>query len=103
MTDGYAYVQLNDGIDSDSSYPYEAVDGECRYDASGKEGNTVGYEYTNEDDEKDLMRAVAEGPVAVAVDANDWSTYKGGVFKCHNIITKLIKSVKINHGVTIVG
>ncbi len=103
MTNGYTYVQLNGGINSETSYPYEAVDGECRYDASGNGGNSVGFEYTKEDDEKDLMRAVAEGPVAVAVDANDWSAYKGGVFKCHTILTKLIKSVKINHGVTIVG
>lgn len=63
MTDAYTFVKLNEGVASDKSYPYEQKDGTCRYDESKKSGESVGFEYTEQDSEEDLMRAVAEGPV----------------------------------------
>lgn len=45
------------------------------------------------------MNAVAQlGPVAVVVDASDWSTYSEGVFDGCNA-----ESPDINHGVVVVG
>jgi len=103
MTDGYKYVQLNDGISGTSSYPYEAKEGTCRYNTAHKAGSNVGFTYVTQDSEEDLMKAVAEGPVAVSVDANTWSTYKTGVFKCKTLLNALFYKVKINHGVVVVG
>lgn len=63
MSDAYSFVELNDGINPENSYPFEAKDATCRQDANNHEGHAVGYEYTAENDEEDLKRAVAQGPV----------------------------------------
>jgi len=103
MTDGYTFVKLNDGIASNASYPYEAKDLTCRYDPQSKSGTSLGYEYVEEDDEQALMRAVAQGPVAVGIDATNWSAYKTGVFKCKTLLNALFYTPTINHGVVVVG
>lgn len=122
MNEGYAHIKINDGVSSNASYPYEAKDGTCRYSANHKAGNTIGYELVKENDEKDLMRAVAEGPVACAAKAQDWSSYKKGIFDCQSFVAKALSWVpvfgspiggvfnkavnsgkKLNHGVTVVG
>lgn len=43
MNPAFTYVHDNDAIDSEATYPYEGVDGECRYVASGNVTSTKGY------------------------------------------------------------
>lgn len=33
MDNGFKYIIQNNGIDTEESYPYKAVDGECKFDA----------------------------------------------------------------------
>lgn len=43
MAPAFAYIYDNDGIDGEKAYPYEAVDGACRYDVSANVTSVRGY------------------------------------------------------------
>ncbi|CAL8112884.1 unnamed protein product [Orchesella dallaii] len=97
ITDAYKYAQLNNGINSNATYPYEAKNGDqCRYDSAKSVGISVGFVNVTQNDEDALMRAVAEGPVAAAVDATGMQSYRSGILKCYT-------QKPLNHGVVIVG
>jgi len=54
-----------------------------------------GYKDIAEGDEDGLLNALTDGPVSVAVDANNWSFYSEGIFEdC---------DTDLDHGVTLVG
>ncbi|KAM8708946.1 hypothetical protein ACLKA7_015850 [Drosophila subpalustris] len=92
------YIEDNGGVDTEDSYPYEAKDGNCRFDREhigAKVSDIVG---VTSDDESALAMAVAEkGPISVAIDASLFQHYQGGVFdepSCQG---------GVNHGVVVVG
>lgn len=90
MDNAFKFVR-DKGITSESAYPYKAVKGTCTiatgaFKISG---------YTDDKGCTALTNALTGRPVAVAVDATNWSTYKSGVF--NNCATGL------NHGVLLVG
>ncbi|KAJ8984257.1 hypothetical protein NQ317_007489 [Molorchus minor] len=83
MTYAYEYVHENDGIDTETSYPYEGEDGRCRYQVDGNVTSTNGYVYIAEGNEEHLKEAIAtKGPIAVAMDASfdSFSYYAGGIY-----------------------
>ena len=90
------------GIDTETSYPYDAYDGQCRFNP-----NTIGAKINSYKNvgpfgsEKALAKAVAEnGPVSVAVDASGFHQYHGGIYydqNCRNDRSGL------NHAVLVVG
>jgi C1A family cysteine protease len=91
MDNAFKYVK-DHGILQESEYPYKAVKQACQKPAGGP------FKISGFTDIKDcntLASAVAGRPIAVAVDATNWSTYKTGVF--NNCKTSL------NHGVLLVG
>lgn len=96
------YVSENGGIDSEESYPYQPVDGECHYDAKDNVFKNVSIKniyYTEPDNEVDLKIALATmGPIAIAIDSSDraFQLYKEGVY-----YNKHCGSV--DHGVLLVG
>lgn len=98
MTEAFNYVKINKGIDTEKSYPYEAHDGKCRYRAENSGANATGYVMIAKSEDK-LKEAIAlVGPIAVAIDASDLSSYKGGVYfnpKC--------STDNLDHGVLVVG
>jgi aminopeptidase C len=59
-------------------------------------GGITGYKDVNKDSEKDLMSAVQNGPVSVAVDATKFQSYRSGILS-GNCGTNL------DHGVLMVG
>ncbi|XP_065367632.1 uncharacterized protein LOC135960300 [Calliphora vicina] len=98
MVPSFNYVRENFGINTESVYPYEAVDGQCRHQPYNGVTNN-GYMVTSPDNEDHLQFAVAyEGPVTVSVHANDnFINYKSGIFDdpdCSQIA---------NHAVLVVG
>ncbi|KAM9824118.1 cathepsin S-like [Neosynchiropus ocellatus] len=120
MTSAFEYVIGNEGIDSESSYPYVAVPSECRYKPENRAANCSNYGILPEGDEASLKRAVAViGPVSVAIDASrpkflfyhhgEWNTRQSislsnlsfldhsGVYTDHTC------THDINHGVLVVG
>jgi len=83
MDIAYLYVDLNDGIDTESSYPYTGQDGDCVYNVSTIGGNDFGFYRLPMGNETNLQEFVAEfGPIAVAIDASlpSFQSYHSGVY-----------------------
>jgi len=96
MPNAFNFVLKNNGIDTEDSYPYTAEDGTCQ--TNGVIGATIA-NWTMIPGNEDQMAAylVNQGPVSIAVDADDWQYYVGGVFEFPWCGTSL------DHGVLIVG
>ncbi|KAL6969356.1 hypothetical protein U1Q18_029072 [Sarracenia purpurea var. burkii] len=99
MENAFEFIKKNGGLTTETKYPYSARDGNC--DASKVNSPVVvidGYEAVPENDENALMKAVANQPVSVAIDAggSDLQFYSEGVF-IGNCGTEL------DHGVAVVG
>ncbi|XP_066577467.1 cathepsin S [Amia ocellicauda] len=100
IDDAFHYVQDNGGIDSDSSYPYTAADGQCRYDVANRAANCSSYSSLPEGDENALKEALATiGPISVVIDATrpQFLLYKSGVYDDPSCTHNL------NHAVLAVG
>ncbi|KAK2972146.1 hypothetical protein RJ640_018214 [Escallonia rubra] len=99
MDNAFLFIQQNDGISSEASYPYQGVDGFCNINMVAYSTATIsGYEDVPANSETALLKAVARQPVSVAIDAggNDFQFYSSGVFtgQC---------GTDLDHGVTVVG
>ncbi|KAH0468137.1 hypothetical protein IEQ34_003170 [Dendrobium chrysotoxum] len=92
----YKFIIQNRGITSDTNYPYTAAIGTCR--DSEAVATIKGYEYVPANSELSLMKAAANQPVSVVIDAGGWDFkfYSGGLFtgQC---------GTKLDHAVTVVG
>ncbi|XP_007249826.2 cathepsin S [Astyanax mexicanus] len=100
MSQAFQYVIDNGGIDSDASYPYNGMDGQCKYNPSDRAANCTSYSFLPEGNEEALKTAVATiGPVSVAIDATrpQFILYRSGVYYDPSC-TK-----NVNHGVLVVG
>ncbi|XP_035530682.1 cathepsin L.1 [Morone saxatilis] len=101
MDNAFQYIQANGGIDTEDSYPYEAEDGQCRYNPDSIGAKCTGYVDVKQGDEDALQEAVATiGPVSVAIDAShaSFQLYESGVYdepEC--------SSTELDHGVLAVG
>jgi len=100
MNSAFKYIIANKGIDTESSYPYKAVQGPCRYNAANSGGSLVGFKDVTSGNEDALMKAASTEPVAVAIDASksSFQFYKSGVY-----YDASCSSTKLNHGVLVAG
>lgn len=90
MDSAFSYVR-DHGLVSTDRYPYVARDQSCQID----QGPYKISGYTDAAGCTNLANALAKGPLSVAVDATNWSPYRGGVFNnCAG---------NVNHGVLAVG
>jgi len=100
MDDAFEYVIDNGGLSYESEYEYDAMDEECKseIESSKKEIHISTYHDLPQGDENALKKAVARGPVSIAIEADqmDFQFYSGGVFdaECGD---------NLDHGVLIVG
>ncbi|KAI8548655.1 hypothetical protein RHMOL_Rhmol07G0291000 [Rhododendron molle] len=99
MDYAFEFIINNGGIDSEEDYPYRARDGRCdQYRKNAKVVAIDDYEDVPENDEKALLKAVANQPVAVAIEGSSmaFQLYDSGVFtgSC---------GTALDHGVTAVG
>ena len=81
MDQAFAYIKENKGIDTEDSYPYEAVDNQCRFKTDTIGATDDGATDVKTKDESALQQAVATvGPVSVAIDAGhpSFQLYKRG-------------------------
>ncbi|CAF3243000.1 unnamed protein product [Rotaria sp. Silwood2] len=83
MDNSYKYLEDNHGIDTNASYPYEAIDGKCRFNVKTVAADVTSYVDIKAQSEADLQDAIATiGPIAVAMDASHTSFqfYSAGVY-----------------------
>ena len=118
MDAAFQYIKANEGIDTETSYPYEARDGKCRFNkANVGATDTVSRAAKNDvasgllllqgfvdiktQNETDLQLAIATvGPISVAIDASQdsFQFYRSGVYN-----EPACSTTELDHGVLAVG
>ncbi|KAL3534316.1 hypothetical protein ACH5RR_002777 [Cinchona calisaya] len=99
MDDAFTFIISNNGLTTEANYPYQAVDGTCNTNKEASHAAKItGYEDVPANNEAALLKAVANQPVSVAIDASGsaFQFYSSGVFTgdC---------GTELDHGVTAVG
>ncbi|KAK3771605.1 hypothetical protein RRG08_018327 [Elysia crispata] len=99
MDNAYQYIIDNGGIDTEQSYPYDPSEGLCFFTEKGIGATMSALKYVARKNETALQEAVANvGPVSVAINADLFHNYGGGVFdhpECPDD--------KLDHAVLVVG
>jgi len=101
MEGAFDYIKANRGIDTEDSYPYEAQDGQCRFNPANTGASDSGHVSIQSGSEGDLEAAIATvGPISVAIDASQRSfqLYSSGVYNEPSCST-----TQLDHGVLAVG
>ncbi|CAF3806664.1 unnamed protein product [Adineta steineri] len=101
MDSSFQYIKVNKGIDTETSYPYEAQEGDCRFNRTNVGATDTGFVDLPQGNETALQIAIATvGPISVAIDASQSSFqfYSSGVYDEPNCST-----TNIDHSFTLVG
>jgi len=96
MENAYQYIIKNGGIDTEESYPYQAEDNSCSFNKDTIGATISNYTMLSTDENQMAAYLVQHGPLSVAVAADVWQFYIGGV------LTALC-GTSLDHGVLIVG
>uniref|UniRef100_A0A2C9URQ2 Vignain n=1 Tax=Manihot esculenta TaxID=3983 RepID=A0A2C9URQ2_MANES len=96
MEDAFKFIINKKGISSGANYTYKAIQGQCK--KASPAAKIKRYEVVPPNNEKNLLKAVANQPVSVCLDSRspEFKYYDGGVF--HGDC-----GTDVDHGVTIVG
>jgi len=100
MDDAFEYIIRTKGIDTESSYPYTAVEGTCGYKAANSGATISDYKDVKAGSEADLAKAALTQPISVAIDAshNSFQLYTTGVY-----FEPACSTTALDHGVLVVG
>ena len=101
MDQAFQYVIKNHGVDTETSYPYEARDGRCRFNQANVGATISSYKDIAQGNEKALTAAIAKvGPISVAIDAGhpSFQLYDSGVYD-----EPACSQTQLDHGVLAVG
>ncbi|KAI4383339.1 hypothetical protein MLD38_009189 [Melastoma candidum] len=98
MDSAFQFVKSH-GLTTEASYPYKGVDGKCNIKEEANAAvHITGYQDVPANSETSLLKAAANQPVSVAIDAGDFNFqfYSSGVFTgpC---------GTELDHGVAVVG
>ncbi|KAF9599387.1 hypothetical protein IFM89_036944 [Coptis chinensis] len=99
MDNAFKFIEQNKGLTTEGNYPYKGVDGTCNAKKAASSAAKInGYEDVPANSEAALLKAVANQPISVAIDASGsaFQFYSSGVFTgdC---------GTQLDHGVTAVG
>ncbi|KAJ4846843.1 hypothetical protein Tsubulata_030512 [Turnera subulata] len=99
MEIAFEFIKEKGGLTTEDYYPYQAEDGSCDTAKEDKPAVSIdGHEKVPANNEAALLKAVANQPISVAIDAggSDFQFYSEGVFtgECGK---------ELDHGVAIVG
>lgn len=101
MDNAFQYIKDNGGIDTESAYPYEAIDDSCKFSKQTVGATDKGFVDIPSGDEEAMKQAVATvGPVSIAIDASheSFQFYSSGVY-----YEQECDSQNLDHGVLVVG
>jgi len=96
MMNAFQYIFKNGGIDSEDSYAYEGEDGSCRFNKQSVAATITNWTMLSSNETEMQSWLYQNGPIAVAVSAEEWQFYIFGVFY-------LPCTTDLDHGVLIVG
>jgi len=96
MSNAFTFAIQEKGVDSETSYPYEGVDGTCRFKPASVQALISNWTMLSTDEDQMAAYLVAHGPVSIAADAEPWQFYTGGVFRAPC-------GTQLDHGILIVG
>lgn len=99
MDTAFAFIKSNDGLTTETNYPYEGIAGTCKSKKAVTRAATItGYKDVPANNEKALLQAVASHPVSVAIEGGGYSFqfYSSGIFSgdCDKFL---------DHAVTAIG
>jgi cathepsin L len=100
MDNAFKYIMAH-GIDTESSYPYKASQGSCKFSKSNVGATISSYKDVSSGSESDLLNAAGTvGPISVAIDASHMSFqfYSSGVY-----YESSCSSSQLDHGVLVAG
>jgi cathepsin F len=92
----FRYVIKTGGIDTEESYPYQGVDGQCQWKKANVGATISNYTMISKEADQIAAQLVARGPLAIAADAAEWQFYFGGIFD-------IPCGTSLDHGILIVG
>jgi len=101
MDQAFSYIKDNKGIDTETSYPYHAIDQTCQFKPDSVGATDTGFVDVQSKSEDSLKQAVGTvGPVSVAIDASHTSfqLYSHGIYH-----EPFCSSTRLDHGVLAVG
>nr|6YCC_A Chain A, Ananain [Ananas comosus]6YCC_B Chain B, Ananain [Ananas comosus]6YCD_A Chain A, Ananain [Ananas comosus]6YCD_B Chain B, Ananain [Ananas comosus] len=93
----YSFIISNKGVASAAIYPYKAAKGTCKTNGVPNSAYITRYTYVQRNNERNMMYAVSNQPIAAALDASgNFQHYKRGVFTgpC---------GTRLNHAIVIIG
>ncbi|XP_059286947.1 cysteine protease XCP1-like [Lycium ferocissimum] len=99
MDYAFQFIVKQGGLHKEDDYPYLMKEGTCDEKRDESEVVTIdGYRDVPANDEQSLLKALANQPISVAIEASgrDFQFYKGGVFDGHC-------GTALDHGVAAVG
>jgi len=94
-TNALKYVMAN-GIVEEKSYPYKGVKGKCRIPATAPKYKITSFSACNSCTMDQWWALFQQGPIAIAVDANQFQFYKSGIYTFQNC-------GEINHAIIAIG
>lgn len=97
----FEYVISNNGIDTETSYPYKGRQGQCHFSADNTGATFSKFVAVKAKSEEDLKKAVGTvGPVSVGIDAShiSFQLYRHGVY--HSMFCS---QNRLDHGVLVAG
>jgi len=96
MQNAYQYVIKTGGIDTEASYPYQGIDGQCQFAAKNVGAKIRNFTMLSSNEDQMAAYLVQHGPVSIAANAEEWQFYIGGVFYIPCFTS-------LDHGILIVG
>jgi len=96
MDQAFEYAAVSQ-MEGETTYPYQAVDGTCKYNAAQTLTKIANHVDVPINSAAQLQLAVIQQPISIAIDAGLLNFYSSGVIKKANCGTSL------DHGVLLVG
>jgi len=99
----FEYIKYADGLTTEKSYPYKAVDGKCAFDSKQAVANVPhGAGNIALGDEAAILQTLfSKGPVSIAFEVTeDFLNYESGVYQSENCNKD---TLHVNHAGLIVG